>query len=84
MPESVRFSLDTRALADSTVETLEAQIVADFEKIAAGEGVGSPNESVTKGRRAVSKSRRIAFPLLSGFTRVASMLLLKLRRQRLG
>ena len=41
VPESVRFSLDTRALADSTVETLEAQIVADFEKIAAGEGAGS-------------------------------------------
>ena len=50
VPESVRSSLDTRALADSTVETLEAQIVAHFEKIAAGEGVGSPNESVTKGR----------------------------------
>lgn len=48
--ERVRFSLDTRALADSTVETLEAQIVVDFEKIAAGEGMGSLNESVTKGR----------------------------------
>jgi len=47
--ESVRFSLDTRAPADSTVETLEAQIVADFEKTAAGEGAGSLNESVTKG-----------------------------------
>ena len=46
----MRFSLDIRAPADSTVETLEAQIVADFEKIAAGEGVGSLNESVTKGR----------------------------------
>lgn len=46
----MRFSLDIRAPADSTVETLEARIVADFEKIATGEGVGSLNESVTKGR----------------------------------
>ena len=50
VPESVRLSLDICAPADSTVEALEAQIVADFEKIAAGEGVGSLNESVTKGR----------------------------------
>jgi acetylornithine deacetylase/succinyl-diaminopimelate desuccinylase-like protein len=49
VPESVRFSLDISAPAD-TVEALEAQIVADFEKIAAGEGVGSLNESVTQGR----------------------------------
>ena len=47
--ESVRFSLDTRAPADGTIETLEAQIMTDFEKIAAGEGAGSLNESVTKG-----------------------------------
>ena len=50
VPESVRFSLDVRSPADSAVEALEAQIVVDFEKTAAGEGVGSLNESVIKGR----------------------------------
>ena len=34
----------------STNTVLEAQIVVDFEKAAVGEGVGSLNESVTKGR----------------------------------
>ena len=110
MPESVRFSLDIRAPADGTVEALGTQIVVDFEKIAAGESVGSLNELVIlailaktvtasinafkpklvkcyftrKDGRAVSKSRRIAFPLLSGFIRTASKPSLKLRRQRLG
>lgn len=82
--ESMRFSLDNRAPADSTVETLEARIKADFEKIAAGQGSGSLNESVTKGWPCSIKSRRIAFPLLSGFIRTASKLSLKLRRPRLG
>jgi hydantoinase/carbamoylase family amidase len=50
VPGSVSFSLDIRAPADSTVEALEADVFADFAKIAAGEEVKGISEGTTRGR----------------------------------
>ncbi|KAF2803521.1 amidase [Mytilinidion resinicola] len=50
VPGSVRFSLDIRAPADSTVDMLEADVLADFARIAAGEEVDGISDGCTPGR----------------------------------
>ncbi|KAI1321235.1 hypothetical protein F5Y16DRAFT_73247 [Xylariaceae sp. FL0255] len=59
IPGVVEFSLDVRAPVDETVRALEADLKADFARLAAGENVGGLLDGSTPGSEPLSVSWRM-------------------------